>query len=43
MGATLDNMANKKNGISMNMNAIKGENGSTIFYLESKSFNTEGF
>ena len=38
MGATQDKTTINKNGVSMNMNARKGKNGSTIFYLKSKRF-----
>ena len=42
MEATKYKMTINKNGVIMNMNARKGQNGSTMFYLKGKSFILEG-
>ena len=38
MGATKYKTTIKKNGVSMILNAIKGVNDSTMFYLKAKTF-----
>ena len=42
MGATKYKTTIKKNGVSMILNAIKGVNDSTMFYLKAKTFSSAG-
>ena len=42
MGATQDKMIIKKNGVSMTLDAKKGQNNSMMFYLKTKRYTPEG-
>ena len=42
MGATQDKMIIKKNGVSMILDASKGEKNIMIFYLKAKRYSLEG-
>ena len=42
MGATQEKMIIKNNGVSMTLDARKGQNGSMMFYLKAKRYYHEG-
>ena len=42
MGATQEKNIIKKNGVSMTLDARKGQNESTMFYLKAKRYAPEG-
>ena len=42
MGDTGENIAIKKSGLSMTLNARKGKNQITLFYLKAKIYSPEG-